>query len=846
MEFRSCPSCKASVLEDDVEDCPFCGASMSGKPSAAPAKPTAKPAARPAPRPSATGTSRPAASGTPAPPAQRSAPPSKSSATSGPVRARAEAEEEHASDTSDPFEIDPLAHKQATAVAIKPGKGRTIEVKCPMCETIGYIGPAQAGKDVKCCNPSCKLPIFKAPKLPPVVKAEPEKPKGMSTATISVIAVFGIAAVAGALWWFLLRTDPKPKPTATSTPTTPVESTPDKRSDPNVAVTPQKHVVSTVEEIGKLSLQEILAVTIRSEFRSKPYGRQLAAQALLTTGDLTGAEEQISKVGNGGQQYAIEPLALLAQKKLDAGDKAGAEAALQEAEKNAARHPDILRSHLDAVVVLAATLVRLDRTPDAAQLLAKFDKYDVDVRATLSEIWRASIDQGTFAFARERSLSHLELCGKPLWVAATIDLCHQQQWDQALAWSRSAPDVVTRDASLAACAGMMTSRLAANSDAAIASKLKAAIEAADLTAKVRMQVAALEVRWMLKEQSVTAAQITEIEQLLSTVKVPPPAPAPSMRAIYDSKGTPHGGLPDPGPGTSLALAFADIANMKMKLGDTAGGWANQMQAMDVLRSVSPSPALMRSMFEKSTKGTEIAQQLGQELGLGNDENKKRRALSQYRAQCEEILNIANARFAIQQTLLRRSISFGLLADVWKFIQDFDHVEESRREPYRSDVGLVVEFYYSALAMGKQEVLQQKWGEFTPREQQAIRSSENTYGALANSTLLTSSGKFSKAADVLKPLYAKTLMDRNLVDRHILTLASQLAEKSVADCYTFVQRLFEPTIREDAMHLLAGWAIRNGKGPELWKLIEADRDLPSTDRATTYLGFLEGIRAMNVK
>lgn len=841
MEFRSCPSCKASVLEDDVEDCPFCGASMSGKPSAAPPKP----AARPAPRPSAAGTSRPAATGAPAP-AQRPASPSRSATSPGPVRARVDAEEEHASDTSDPFEVDPLAHKQATAVAIKPGKGRTVEVKCPMCETIGYISQAQAGKDVKCCNPSCKLPIFKAPKLPPVVKAEPEKPKGMSVATISAIAVVGIAVVAGALWWFVLRTDPRPKPTETSTPTTPVENSPDLGSTANVVVIPQKHVVSTIEEISQRSLQEILEVTIRSEFRSKPFGRQLAAQALLTAGDLAGAQEQISKVGTGGQQYAIEPLALLAQKKLDVGDKAGAEALLQEAEKNADRHPDILRSHLDAVVVLAATLVRLDRTPDAVELLNKFEKHDVDVRAALSEIWRASIDQGTFAFARERSLSHLELCGQPLWVAATIDLCHQRQWEKALAWSRVAPEAVTRDASLAACAGMMTSRLVTKSDAALASQLKAAIDAADLTAQVRMQVAAAEVRFMLKDKSVTAAQVAEIELLLGQVKIPAPTPAPSMRAIHDSKGTPHGGLPDPGPGTSLALAFADIANLKMKLGDTAGGWANQMQAMEVLRSVSPSPALMRAMFERSTKGTEIAQQLGQELGLGSDENKKRRALSQYRAQCEEVLKIANARFAIQQALLRRSISFGLLADVWTFIQDFDHVEESRREPYRSDVGLVVEFYYSALAMGKQEVLQQKWGEFTPREQQAIRAAENTYGALAKSTLETASGNFQNAADVLKPLYVKTLMDRNLVDRHILTLANQLAEKSVTDCYTFVQRLFEPTIREDAMHLLAGWAIRNEKGPELWKLIEADRDLPSTDRATTYLGFLEGIRAMNAK
>lgn len=181
MEFRNCPSCKASVLEDDVEDCPFCGASMSGKPSA-------KPATKPAVKPSQSGSGRPA---NPVAPAGRGTPPSKSPVAAGSSRTRPEPEPDRPEDTSDPFEVDPLAHKQATSVAIKPGKGRTIEVKCPMCESVGFIAPSQAGKDVKCCNPGCKLPIFKAPKLPPVVKVEPEKAKGLSTGMISLLASLG-------------------------------------------------------------------------------------------------------------------------------------------------------------------------------------------------------------------------------------------------------------------------------------------------------------------------------------------------------------------------------------------------------------------------------------------------------------------------------------------------------------------------------------------------------------------------------------------------------------------------------------------------------------------------------
>ena len=35
MDLRFCPACNQSVLDDDATDCPFCGASMSGKPGAA-------------------------------------------------------------------------------------------------------------------------------------------------------------------------------------------------------------------------------------------------------------------------------------------------------------------------------------------------------------------------------------------------------------------------------------------------------------------------------------------------------------------------------------------------------------------------------------------------------------------------------------------------------------------------------------------------------------------------------------------------------------------------------------------------------------------------------------------
>ena len=39
MDFPVCPACGQSVIDDDVEDCPFCGSSMTAKLGAKPAAP---------------------------------------------------------------------------------------------------------------------------------------------------------------------------------------------------------------------------------------------------------------------------------------------------------------------------------------------------------------------------------------------------------------------------------------------------------------------------------------------------------------------------------------------------------------------------------------------------------------------------------------------------------------------------------------------------------------------------------------------------------------------------------------------------------------------------------------
>jgi hypothetical protein len=172
MDFPVCPSCGQSVIDDDAEDCPFCGSSMKAKPGA---KPAPKAAAAPA-----KGAAKPASAGAkPAAPAAKGA--AAKPATAG------------GAGDDFPFDTDVPSAKTAIQAMPNPSKGRTLQVVCPMCETEGYVPPTAAGKEVKCANTKCMVPVFKAKAA--TVEAPPPPPPKKS----NLVMLIGITVVVMAL-----------------------------------------------------------------------------------------------------------------------------------------------------------------------------------------------------------------------------------------------------------------------------------------------------------------------------------------------------------------------------------------------------------------------------------------------------------------------------------------------------------------------------------------------------------------------------------------------------------------------------------------------------------------------
>ena len=126
----TCPSCGQSVLDDDAVNCPFCDASMKGKPGAKPAPQAAKP-----------------------------------SASAAAAKKAAASEKAKAADDN-PFGTDsPTTSRKAIQLLAKPGKGKLHRIVCPMCEAPGFCEKAAAGKYVRCPSETCPMPFFTAPAL---------------------------------------------------------------------------------------------------------------------------------------------------------------------------------------------------------------------------------------------------------------------------------------------------------------------------------------------------------------------------------------------------------------------------------------------------------------------------------------------------------------------------------------------------------------------------------------------------------------------------------------------------------------------------------------------------------
>lgn len=806
---------------------------MSGKSKPAAPKPAAAsaPAGKPTGRPQGKSSpSLPAAGGAKKPGA------STASATPVPASRGAKAEKD---ESADPFDIDNVAARNVPAVSPKAGKGRTIEVKCPMCDTAGFITDKQAGRDVKCCNPECMMPVFKAP---PLARQDegPAVEKGMFPATMTVagIAVFG--AIAAAVYFFVLKgPEEKPKEIVVAPTHVPTD---EEKNRATTQIIPDAQV-KIAEEKPPANLSELETTALRlivEEGRSRDHTRnqavtkQLAAEGLALRKNASGVRELLASLkslgGNRGP-YEVEPLVKLGWMELKDGKRDAAIATATSALKSAEQLPKVGRETIDAATSLAALLVALDRRDDAAKLIRDIPSDD---RARASAIWMVSRETGTFQVGRVAAMSFLY--GNPDVAAssAAFQAALRSGPAAVVPWAKSGTNAAVQDATLAACAAATGWKTPSKGETGVPAGLDAEFAAGTPATKIRMLAAVAEMDLLRGDKPAGLVSLSKAEALAAGIMPGTAMPIPGMKEIYNSEGKPFAGLPDPYPLFTTALALGDIADLQMRLDKKEAGWGTLQKGLAVLRSATPSVAAVQAEIDLIDKQPgDVQERLRTTLKLTNDRPKLFLAASRYRKQCEAVLGFAERRQEIAALLLERAAERGALEEVIALVVERQKATGNDRETYRQ-LPMAASLLAAAQAAGKSELESS-----LTNAGDKLEVPENISG-LARAHAALQAGDAATAEENLRRVYNNARLERWLTD--VAVMAAVTDKMDSAKAFDFAHRMRDPLVREDALRLLAARSIQQKSWEPIWKLMNDTTSLTHTDRAAILLGFLEAITA----
>lgn len=838
--FPTCPACKQSVLDDDAENCPFCGANMkTGKggqviaPKAVP-KPAAK--GRPA-APSAPAAAAPAAKSTPT----KSAPAANKSA-----------------DDDDPFGVDAAANSRAIPLSPRPAKGKTVRLVCPMCETPGFASADAAGKEVKCCNEQCALPIFTAPKAgaaapgtdprtaaTPILTASVAPSMKMSPA-ILLTAVGALALAGGSLWYFVFSEPAGIKPPPAAPPVggqTPIVNTPSTVTETTQEKQPEAKAKPRGEELRASILSVLVDVArVTEKNRSKHTCRRLAAEAFVEAGDLKSARENIDQLLNLTPKlpyHQVSPLTQIAWRELAAGNAEGVKTALDAAWKAAPELPAQSRLTFDAKTDLAAALFVAGRTNDARSLLKNENMLPSGSSGMLAVLSQQAYLSRSFDLDSAAASLPVVPWKSPAWVVTTLTLALRGHPDKSLDWAKLSSDAETKAECLATWGDAVValgSSTPASQDEAITAAVRE--EAPSTQARVWARVSMARLAAQQKEAANRA--MAKAAATMKSVPLPQDFALPEMKEMLKLD------LDDTVAPKLNALAAAELARAQTLLGQAQPASESLAAALQHLRGQAPSSFVASQLFEATSRdANNVKAQLKRELDLKTND-KVNQALTNYRAKCRSMLDAANARFTLQTEILKAAVDWPLLDAVWNeaTARSGESTPPERREEFLK-TNLSVRLGQRLRAAGEIDQARQCEAAVTAGELTDARD------ALQRETAATAEkGDVNAVAQRLgayQPSKAEgakaTTEDTDWPLLWGLRLASRLAKAGKTEkAFDLVSGFRDMLWREEGFAILAAFVAKDPAAAEsVWKKYRSSLMTP-TEKISIFRGLCAGLSA----
>jgi hypothetical protein len=842
----TCPACKQSVLDDDAVECPFCGANMKTGKGAKSA-----PSGGSAPAKSKPKTIEP----TPAPNK-----PAASSPKGRPARSASTFDD----DDNDPFAVaedDPFtaaakeeAANKANAIPVMPRKGKlnNIEIKCPMCETVGFVPETAAGKDVKCCNPKCTMPNFMAPKrlaAPiPAASPTPVKKKSTNSKMPVIMALLGgvaLVAITGAVFYFmpngtgsdaetaenkalrelLDKAKNNPKPPKVEKPTE-TDSIP--KGDPaevaEVAIPPGPDVSKL------LNLMHLLSAEEESDL-NKSKCRRLVAVGNAVMNDAAAMTQQfgmLDKFAKDQPEMKVPALLVSAWHQLEAGDKASA---LKTAEQCRSMFGTSSRETQEPVLDLASLFVALGQLKEAQQLLTS--KLPGDQNTPLNVALALARDRKDFDLTKDIPGTTPALSRSWPELGVTLILAVRGRWTESRQWAESVSGVEDRTDCLLAWADAKTrSALAA----------KAAVDPSIEEVGAKFTPGAkLELLGRLALTHANAGNKAEAERLvkaaqdvLKSITVPPAARCENFRQILDWQ------TPEMLPLRQAMLGGALLGQAQGRLGNAESGWNSTLQALAFARAMAPSPAavaVVETRIEKLGQSN-LKDQVRALLKLRSNDEAQKRA-GDLTENLRKLHAQSATRYQLQESVLIGAVHAGMAPLVWVDVLSLSQRSDpNEMEPFL--FGVLAYHLRSQLAKdGKQDELNELEsklkgsGELPPDEAYDMQS-------LVDASL--SSAKFKDVINAANQIRLTSATEAVILKSFIEAVKKE-PELGVTTLRYIVSLDLKANsqlnmVKLEGLRMASAYAARHGKANEVKDLLQPLTMTP-LEKISAYLGLIEG-------
>ncbi|MEZ6033818.1 MAG: proline-rich domain-containing protein [Planctomycetaceae bacterium] len=441
------------------------GAKNTPKPQAGPQKnrPGAKPVVPP---PAKSSTSGPPSTPTGKPPGSTSASPARPASGSRTTV-----------DEDDPFGI---GNSSAAASAIqateKPDKSRLHKVVCPMCEQVGFVPKSAIGKNIRCANEKCMVPVFKATESGG--KTAERKPARLSAEAASVtkaaeaalpkkrnpIVVYAVAGgvllvlVSGLLTVLNRKQDDPSLREKIVIPSDPNVESPEEEearlaAEAAAAAKAAESLPDPKADVAAMAKQMIVLAR-QPNIRDKAWSRRMTADLYLQSDEPTLAAQELNQllaVDRSKSFYRIEPHVTQYWQRMASADKDAARRSLELALAERDGIPKSGRAGAEAALSLAAVLVAEGKVAEARALV---DSRRVDTSITANRDMLTSVAWFWIAdHSRENvipvpSATDIMVWTDPLHTVVACDLALHQRWTEAISWSLAGQSAAVVSASL--------------------------------------------------------------------------------------------------------------------------------------------------------------------------------------------------------------------------------------------------------------------------------------------------------------------------------------------------------------------------------------------------------------